>query len=149
MSANNEKFINIIESAEQVLDTLTKLQAEIESYETAGKELNDVKKELLSLVASIKKSSNGMFQLSKDLAEAVEDISNIANSISGEMSKSEKKILETIKASHEIKYKEIIKLKDCINEVKAEVENKYNFMKIMLFITIALIVISILLSLLF
>ena len=70
MGKETANFLNAEETAQKLVEALSKLQTEATSYGTSAKELNDVKLELLNLIESTK---NGV-ERSQDIIKLLGEI---------------------------------------------------------------------------
>lgn len=87
MPANNEKFLQIVEEAEKLTQTITMLQEEITSYQSAGKSLEEVKNELGNYMLAAKEASDSLVELTNTVAGKLIDISNKAEKLEQDLAK--------------------------------------------------------------
>ncbi|PIU51934.1 hypothetical protein COS91_01875 [Candidatus Desantisbacteria bacterium CG07_land_8_20_14_0_80_39_15] len=69
MEQETRKFLQAEETAEKLVETLKQIHNEATSYQTATRELDDVRKRLLSLIESTEKVVNGSHEIVKILKE--------------------------------------------------------------------------------
>jgi len=74
MTKSNEKFLKIIEDAESITETIRKLQAEIASYSSINKSLEQVRNDLLNYLIITREASDSLLQLSNTISERMDDI---------------------------------------------------------------------------
>ena len=76
MAANNEKFLQMIHEAESITDTIRKLKLEMESYETAGKSLSEVKQSLERYIGATHEASAKLAELTQKIAQFMDETEN-------------------------------------------------------------------------
>lgn len=123
MTTNNEKFLQIVEEAEKITQTISMLQKEITSYQTAGKSLEEVKTELSNYMVAAGKVSESLVELSNTVTVKLVDISSKADKLDEDLGRLAANTIEIEKGlekrSQEVN-KEIATLKD---EVKNATQN--------------------------
>ncbi len=87
MPANNEKFLQIVEEAEKISQTIKILQEEITSYKTAGKSLEEVKNALDNYLIAAKEASNSLVELTNTVADKLVDISSKTEKLEQDIAK--------------------------------------------------------------
>ena len=92
MEKEAEKFLKAEETANKLVETLKQLHKEANSYQTATKQLDDVRQKLLSLIESSEKVVNGSHEVIKILKEIggpeiLNKIGEVKDKIDEELSK--------------------------------------------------------------
>lgn len=74
MANKNEDFLKLIEEAEDITDTLSALQEEIESYDAAGKNLELARKDLQKYIETAHQASVNMLALTDSIVGKINSI---------------------------------------------------------------------------
>jgi len=100
MEKDVDKFLQAEESAEKLIQTLEKLQAEAKSYQGATNEIGIARDKLLELIGSTKDVVNNSYEVIKTLKdiggpEIFERFNKIENKLNEGLKKTESKIEES------------------------------------------------------
>jgi len=163
MPASNEKFLQIVEEAEKIAQTIAMLQEEITSYQSAGKNLEEVKNELGNYMAAARKASDNLVELTNTVSSKLIEISSKAEKLEHDLAKVTASTVEieralentfqTVKLNGQTLEEGLIKVHKHVRAIAdekfLEVNKKIDFLKNMIFVAIGIAVLSLILGLVF
>lgn len=115
MTTDREKFLQAIQSAEEIAASLESLQGEITSYKTASKELDEVRRDLAEFT--------GKSQL---IAEGMNKILKIIQSISGpEILSTQRQISSTLEVKHKELQSDMYSLRKQVSENQTDLKQEH------------------------
>jgi DNA repair ATPase RecN len=147
MASSNEKFLKIIEDAESVAETISKLQTEVSSYNSAGKNLEQVRGDLAKYLNTAHEASISMLNLTNTLATITEEFSAASVQIQKATEEGFQKTNNKIQASGEqyvSRVKEQMQL--LFEQTSQSLHAKINNLKIMVIVTMCISLLSLIFS---
>lgn len=131
-----EKFLKAEEIASKLAESLQQLYKEANSYQTATKELEAVRKQLLSLIEGTEKSINVSYEIIKTLREiGTSEILNRIASVENKVTDKLNEQSQTLNSLNKYLSEAIQSLEDKIEEESISLTEKLGKIKAFIFFT--------------